>query len=93
MKTCAFLINTARGPVVAESELVAALKSGELSGAGLDVFEEEPKVHEALPTLKNVVLAPHAASASVETREKMATMAVDNLLAVLEGRAPASRVN
>ena len=93
MKKSAFLINTARGPVVAEEELVTALNSGEIAGAALDVFEEEPEVHEALLKMQNVVLAPHAASASVETREKMALMAVDNLLAVLEGEEPSSRVN
>lgn len=93
MKPGAYLINTARGAVVKEDDLVRALRAGEIAGAALDVFEQEPTVHEGLLELDNVVLAPHAASASVETRERMALMACDNLLACLEGREPLSRVN
>ncbi|MGH7316468.1 MAG: 2-hydroxyacid dehydrogenase [Candidatus Rokuibacteriota bacterium] len=93
MKKTAYLINAARGPVVDEAALVQALKEGRIAGAGLDVFEEEPKVHPGLLGLPNVVLAPHIASASHETRLKMATLAVENCLAVLEGKTPPTPVN
>jgi glyoxylate reductase len=93
MKKTAYLINAARGPVVDETALVQALKEGWIAGAGLDVFEEEPKVHPGLIGLPNVVLAPHIASASHETRLKMATLAVENCLAVLEGKTPPTPVN
>jgi glyoxylate reductase len=93
MKRTAYLINAARGPVVDEKALVRALKEGWIAGAGLDVFEEEPKVHPGLVGLPNVVLAPHIASGSLETRLKMATLAVENCLAVLEGRTPPTPVN
>lgn len=93
MKKTAFLINAARGPVVDEAALVQALREGWIAGAGLDVFEEEPKVHPGLIELSNVVLAPHIASASSETRLKMATLAVENCLAVLEGKTPPTPVN
>jgi len=93
MKKTAYLINASRGPVVDEAALVQALREGWIAGAGLDVFEEEPKVHPGLQGLPNVVLAPHIASASHETRLKMATLAVENCLAVLEGRTPPTPVN
>jgi glyoxylate reductase len=93
MKKTAFLINASRGPVVDEAALVRAVKEGWIAGAGLDVFENEPEVHPALIGLDNVVLAPHIASASHDTRLKMARLAVDNCLAVLEGRSPATPVN
>ena len=93
MKKTAYLINAARGPVVDEAALVQALREGWIAGAGLDVFEEEPKVHPGLIGLPNVVLAPHIASASLETRLKMATLAVENCLAVLEGKTPPTPVN
>lgn len=93
MKKTAYLINAARGPVVDEAALVQALTEGRIAGAGLDVFEEEPTVHPGLIGLSNVVLAPHIASASQETRLKMATLAVENCLAVLEGRTPPTPVN
>jgi glyoxylate reductase len=93
MKKTAYLINAARGPVVDEAALVEALREGWIAGAGLDVFEEEPKVHPGLIGLSNVVLAPHIGSASLETRLKMATLAVENCLAVLEGRTPPTPVN
>ena len=93
MKRTAFLINAARGPIVNEAELVQALKEGWISGAGLDVYEEEPRVHPGLLSLSNVVLAPHIASASSETRIKMGALAVENCLAVLEGKTPPTPVN
>ncbi|MCI0548884.1 MAG: D-glycerate dehydrogenase [Candidatus Rokubacteria bacterium] len=93
MKRTAYLINAARGPVVEEAALVQALREGWIAGAGLDVFEEEPKVHPGLLGLTNAVLAPHIASASSETRRRMASLAVENCLAVLEGRTPPTPVN
>jgi len=93
MKKTAYLINTARGSVVDEAALVLALQQGEIAGAGLDVFEEEPEVHEGLLTLENAVLAPHVGSATLETRTKMAEMAVENLLRVLGDEQPHSLVN
>ena len=92
MKPTAILINAARGPVVDEAALVRALTEGWIAAAGLDVFEEEPTIHPGLLTLRNVVLAPHIASASGETRVAMATLAVRNCLAVLEGRPPLTPV-
>jgi len=92
MKKSAVLVNAARGPVVDEAALVRALKEGWIAGAGLDVFEEEPKVHPGLVPLKNVVLAPHIASASFDTRLAMATLAVRNCLAVLDGKPPLTPV-
>ena len=92
MKKTGFLINTARGAVVNEEQLVEALESGEIAGAGLDVFEKEPQVHKGLHR-PNVVLAPHAASASLATRSKMANMAAENLVAVLRGEQPRAIVN
>ena len=86
MKKSAVLVNASRGPVVDEAALVRALKDGWIAAAGLDVFEEEPKVHPGLVPLKNVVLAPHIASASFDTRLAMATLAVRNCLAVLDGK-------
>jgi glyoxylate reductase len=86
MKKSAVLVNASRGPVVDEAALVRALKEGWIAAAGLDVFEEEPKVHPGLVPLKNVVLAPHIASASFDTRLAMATLAVRNCLAVLDGK-------
>lgn len=93
MKRTAYLVNAARGPIVNEAALVQALREGWIAGAGLDVYEEEPKVHPGLLTLPNVVLAPHIASASDETRLKMATLAVENCLAVLSGKPPLTPVN
>lgn len=93
MKRTAYLINTARGSVVQESELVEALQHGEIAGAGLDVFEQEPSVHHGLLALPNVVLAPHLGSATLETRTKMAETAVENALLVLRGEHPISLVN
>jgi glyoxylate reductase len=93
MKRSAFLINTARGKIVDEEALVAALKAGTIAGAGLDVFEHEPHLHPELAKLANVVLLPHVGSATGETRLAMATLAAGNLLAVLEGRRPPNVVN
>ncbi|MFB3921924.1 MAG: 2-hydroxyacid dehydrogenase [Terriglobia bacterium] len=93
MKPSAFLINTARGKVVDEEALVAALKSKRLAGAGLDVFEHEPHLHPELPKLDNVVLLPHVGSATGETRLKMAMLAAENLLAALAGRRPPNVIN
>lgn len=93
MKSNAILVNTARGPVVDEGALVDALSSREIAGAGLDVFENEPRVHPDLIKLDNVVLAPHIGSATGETRLRMATLAVKNLVAMLAGERPANVVN
>lgn len=86
MKKTAILVNAARGPIVDEAALVKALTEGWIAGAGLDVFEEEPKIHPGLLLLKNVTLTPHIASASLDTRLAMATLAVRNCLAVLDGK-------
>jgi glyoxylate reductase len=85
MKSSAYLINTARGPIVDEAALVDALRLGAIRGAGLDVFEREPAVHPALLAMDKVVLAPHIGSATIETRTKMALIAAENVIAVLEG--------
>jgi glyoxylate reductase len=92
MKKTAILVNAARGPIVDEAALVRALSEGWIAGAGLDVFEEEPKIHPGLLPLRNVVLAPHIASASHDTRVAMASLAVRNCLAVLEGKPPLTPV-
>jgi glyoxylate reductase len=93
MKPTAFLVNTARGPIVDEAALVRALKAKKIAGAGLDVFEHEPKVGAELRRLPNVVLTPHLGSATVEVREEMAGIVVDNILALLAGQRPPNCVN
>ena len=93
MKRSAYLINTSRGPVVDEAALVWALKNGIISGAALDVYEEEPSVNPGLLTLENVVLAPHLGSATTETRTAMADLAVRNAIAVLTGQSPLTPVS
>jgi glyoxylate reductase len=93
MKKSAFIVNTARGPIIDEAALVRALKRRQIAGAGLDVFEHEPKVHTELKKMKNVVLNPHLGSATPEVRDEMANIVVDNIAAVLEGRRPPNIVN
>jgi len=92
MRDDAYLINTARGPVVDEPALAAALRDGVIAGAGLDVFEHEPQVHPDLLGLENVVLIPHLGSATVETRTAMAELAAANVVAVLAGDDPPTPV-
>ena len=92
MKKGSILINTARGDVVNENDLIAALNAGTLAGAGLDVFEKEPSVPAALTSMENVVLLPHLGSATLETRVAMGMRAIDNLEAFFGGSAPRDRV-
>jgi glyoxylate reductase len=92
MKPTAFLVNTSRGPVVQEAALIAALEKRQIAGAALDVYEREPQIGHGL-LRPNVVLAPHLASASLETRTRMAMMAADSTIAFFEGRRPPNIVN
>jgi len=92
MKPTAYLINTSRGAVVDEAALVHALEGGKIAGAALDVFENEPLIHPGLKR-SNVVLAPHIASASIETRTKMACMAAENVVALFKGQRPPNMLN
>lgn len=88
MKPTAYIINTARGPIIDEDGLVMALEENWIAGAGIDVFEEEPKVHPKLKELENVVLTPHIGSATREARIEMARMAADNIVEVLINKKP-----
>ncbi|BCW36012.1 D-glycerate dehydrogenase [Arthrobacter sp. StoSoilA2] len=88
MKGTAYLVNTARGAIVDEAALAHALRENQIAGAGLDVFEQEPKVHPWLLEVENVALVPHLGSATVETRTAMAVLAAENTLAVLGGKQP-----
>jgi len=92
MRSSAYLVNTARGPIVDEAALVRALRSGEIAGAGLDVYEHEPQLAPGLADLDNVVLIPHLGSATIETRAAMATLAARNTVAVLNGQPPLTPV-
>jgi glyoxylate reductase len=93
MKPTAVLVNTSRGPVIDEQALARALQQGQIFAAGLDVFEREPEVHPGLLSCGNAVLIPHLGSATVQTRQAMADLAVDNLLAALEDRRPPALLN
>ena len=94
MKSSAYLINTSRGEVVDEKALVKALQQGQIAGAGLDVFEFEPAIEKELTEMDNVVIVPHIASASIETRTKMGLVAAENLIALLiRGQKPPNCLN
>jgi glyoxylate reductase len=93
MRPSAFLVNTARGPIVDEKALVDALRGGTIAGAGLDVFEQEPRVEPGLLDLPNVVLTPHLGSAARGTRARIADIVVDNVVAAIEGRRPPNVYN
>jgi glyoxylate reductase len=93
MKKTACLINTSRGPIVDEAALAAALQAGEIFAAGLDVYEDEPRVHPDLLECSNAVLVPHLGSATHETRSRMAEIAARNIVARLRGQTPPNCVN
>lgn len=93
MKPTAFIVNTARGPIIDEKALLRALKTKKIAGAGLDVFEHEPRLPAALKRMKNVVLTPHLGSAVMEVRDRMANIVVDNIEALLAGRVPPNCIN
>src|SRR5262249_23546898 len=93
MRPSAYLINTARGPIVDEKALVQALTEKRIAGAALDVYEQEPLVEPGLIRLPNVVLTPHLGSAALDTRERVAAILVDNVIAVIEGRRPPNLYN
>jgi len=93
MRPSAYLVNTARGPIVDEKALVRALQEQRIAGAALDVYEHEPLVEPGLIELRNVVLTPHLGSAALDTRERLAGFAVDNVIAVIEGRQPPNLYN
>ncbi|MGL1864192.1 MAG: D-glycerate dehydrogenase [Pseudodesulfovibrio sp.] len=93
MKKTAYIVNTARGPVIKEGDLVTALKNGEIAGAGLDVFENEPKLAPGLAELDNAIVLPHIGSATISSRTDMATLAARNLIAMLKGQKPETCLN
>jgi glyoxylate reductase len=93
MRPAAYLVNTARGPIVDEKALVKALEEKRIAGAALDVYEREPMVEPGLINLPNVVLTPHLGSAARETRERAAAIVVENIIAVIEGRRPPNIFN
>jgi glyoxylate reductase len=93
MRPTAYLVNTARGPIVDEAALARALKDKRIAGAGLDVYEHEPRPHPELMKMQNVVFTPHTGSAVRELREAMAHVVVDNILAIAEGRRPPNCYN
>jgi glyoxylate reductase len=93
MKPTAFIVNTARGPIIDEKALMRALKSKKIAGAGLDVFEHEPKLPPALRSMNNVVLTPHLGSAVLEVRDLMANIVVDNIQALIDGQVPPNCIN
>ena len=93
MKPTAYIINTARGPVIDEKAMVVALQNGTIAGAGLDVYENEPLLEPGLYELENVVVAPHLGSGTIGTRTKMGNMAVENCLAACNGQRPPNLVN
>lgn len=93
MKPTTYLVNTARGAIIDEAALVRALREGKIAGAALDVYEREPELTDGLAELKNVLLTPHIASATVATRNKMAEIAARNIIHILQGEAPVSIVN
>ena len=93
MKDSAYIVNSARGPIIDEAALVDALRDGQIAGAGLDVYENEPDVHPGLLELDNVVLLPHLGSATIETRTAMGVLAAENAVAVLRGEPPKTPVN
>ena len=92
MRPGAILVNTARGDVVDEVALAAALRAGQIAGAGLDVYTNEPSIHPQLLDLENVVLLPHLGSATTQTRIAMGMRAIDNLVAFFAGKEPPDRV-
>lgn len=93
MKDSAMLINAARGPLIDEAALLEALKNGEIAGAGLDVYEAEPKVDDGFKSLKNVILTPHIGNATVEARDAMAEIVAKNTVAMDKGNQPDYIVN
>jgi glyoxylate reductase len=93
MKKGVFIVNTARGPIIKEQDLVDALRDGHVAGAALDVFENEPNINPELITMENVVLTPHIASATWEARNKMGEQAVSSILDVLQGKKPENLTN
>ncbi|MDP3727163.1 MAG: NAD(P)-dependent oxidoreductase, partial [bacterium] len=92
MKPTAYLVNTSRGPIVDEAALRDALKAGTIRGAAIDVWEREPELTPGLAELENVILTPHTASATEETRQKMGEVAAKNIIEALEGREPPNLV-